>query len=306
MKIAVAGSKTISVKCLEWLVQQGEEIVSVFVNKDSKAALDWQESLKKKALAYNLNVCEENINKHVDFLKQQNIDALFSIQYGPLLKKEILNIPRLGCINLHNGDLPRYGGCGPVYHAMLNGEEQMAVTLHYMDENFDTGNIIAKKKVKIEENENSEELFEKVTLAGFELFKEQYYLIEENKNSRTPQTGNKLYYGMHVFDFGDPNQRLIQWDEDAKNIHNKIRTFTFPKRNWKASTYLQGEKIEISESKLENRDMKIKKYGQITDISSGKMFVAARDGIVSIGKINNVNAEKYCNDNKIEKNYYLG
>lgn len=231
MKIILAGSKTISVKCLEWLINEGENVHSVFVHKDKDANLDWQESLKEKAKEFGIITYDNNINKYTKELSDINPDILFSIQYGPLIKKNILDIPKLGCVNLHNGDLPRYGGCGPIYHAILNGENEIAVTLHYMDEQFDTGDIISKKHLKLKD-ETAGEVFEKITEAGFELFKQQFYLIKNENNKRLPQTGERLYYKKDDFDFNDPDQRIIKGNENTIELRNKIRAFTFPKRNW--------------------------------------------------------------------------
>ena len=97
-------------------------------------------------------------------------DFLFSIQYRPLVKAQILGMPTRGCFNLHFGLLPRYGGCYPVAWAILNGEQQAGVTFHHMAERFDEGDVVAQRSVPVTENTTARELFDSLSDTAAQLF----------------------------------------------------------------------------------------------------------------------------------------
>jgi len=169
-RVVVCGEKWVAEECIEFLYNREDTEVCAIVT----APKDWQADLISFGAKRRLKVFVGNINDYFDELACLQPDFIFSIQYRPLLKSAILNLPTSGCINLHFGLLPRYGGCYPIAWAILNGEKQAGSTLHYMVEKFDEGDIIAQTSVPIKEETTARELFDSMSKAAAKLFIDSY------------------------------------------------------------------------------------------------------------------------------------
>lgn len=145
-RVVVCGEKWVAERCLQFLYGRRDTEICAIV----AAPEDWQANLISFGTERRIKVFVGNINDYVDVLASLKPDYIFSFQYRPLLKTAILNLPLHGCVNMHFGLLPRYGGCYPVAWAILNGEKQAGVTLHHMVEGFDEGGIIAQATVPVE------------------------------------------------------------------------------------------------------------------------------------------------------------
>lgn len=177
-------------------------------------------------VAHRTKVYVGNINRYVDEIKRLEPDFIFSVQYRRLLRPEVLAIPRRGCINLHFGLLPRYGGCYPVAWAILNGESQAGVTLHYMTAHFDEGDVIAQRSVPVRPQTTARELFDALSEAGAALFQVQYPRLRRGEGQGWPQDATKrLYYDKHSIDF--ERDRWIDWQRCGVEVQRQICAFTF-------------------------------------------------------------------------------
>ncbi len=220
-KIVVMGKNKIAWECSKFLLEQKENIVGVVVG--GKA---WQESLETFAKENNLpywNFEKINSPEAVQKLKELEPDFIFSFQFDQILKKQVIEIPNKGCINLHFAFLPNYRGCHTIAKAMLNKEQFHGVTLHYMVEGIDSGNIISQKKVKIEKQWTARNLYDKLTEEGVNLFKETWPLLKEEKIEPKTQGKNFSYY----------DQNSVNYKELAKLDLNKfdswqIKAMIFP------------------------------------------------------------------------------
>jgi methionyl-tRNA formyltransferase len=153
-------------------------------------------------------------------------DFLFSIQYRRLLRPPLLRLPRCGCINLHFGLLPRYGGCYPVAWAILNGEQYAGVTLHYMTERFDEGDVIAQAAVPIGSATTARELFDVLSAGAVQLFADTYPALCRGAIKARPQDlSKKLYYTQDSLDF--ERDRRIDWQQSGVMIQRQICAFSF-------------------------------------------------------------------------------
>ena len=197
-RVVVCGEKHIAESCLHILNACGDTDICAVVASPQ----DWQADLIQWGVAHRVKVYVGNINRYVDEIKRLEPDFIFSIQCRRLLRPKILAIPRRGCINLHFGLLPRYGGCYPVAWAILNGESQAGATLHYMTEHFDEGDVIAQRSVPVRPHTTARDLFDELSAAGVALFEEQYPMLRRGESQALPQDSTqRLYYDKHSIDF---------------------------------------------------------------------------------------------------------
>ena len=165
------------------------------------------------------------------------------VAYGKILPKEILEIPKLGCINVHGSLLPQYRGAAPIQWAVLNGDKTTGITTMYMNEGMDTGDMILKEEVEISPEETTGELWGKLSKIGGNLLVETLKLIEEGKAPREKQSDDFSLAPMLSKEIA-----LIDWEEnDIYKIHNLIRGLN-PIMG--AYSYIDGKKIKFWRSKI--------------------------------------------------------
>ena len=221
-RVVVCGQKQVAERCLDFLFEQPDAEICAIVSSPQ----DWQADLISWGTARQIKVLAGNINDYLDELTELEPDFLFSLQYGPLLLSPILKLPSRGCINLHFGLLPRYGGCYPIAWAILNGEKQAGVTLHYMTEAFDEGDIIAQTSVPIGVETTARELYDSATRAAVDLFATTYPAICDGTiSTRKQDLSEKLYYPQNSIDF--QRDRVVDWHLTAPEIQRRICAFTF-------------------------------------------------------------------------------
>lgn len=227
-KIALLGKNTVAVNALETLLEKNVDIVLVCPNNSDMGENGWQLSLLKKANDYDLPVKQFSKIKHVssiEYLNTLNLDFIFSIQYDQIINQDVINTARYGAINLHFAPLPKYRGVSPVALAMLNGETEFGVSLHYMDPGVDTGDIISQKIFNIEDVENARKLYDLCVLKSSELFNDAIDRILARENARFCQDNSKaLYYSKDTVNF---KQNKINFNQCSKSLMNWIKAFIF-------------------------------------------------------------------------------
>ena len=159
-------------------------------------------------------------NEYQDILDLEP-DIIITCAYGQIVPEEVLNYPRLGCINIHASLLPKYRGASPIRSVIINGEKQTGITLMYMDKTLDTGDMIRQKRIDIDVLDNNETLSNKLSKLGAELIIEQLPYIIKGTNSRVKQDEKKAtYVGLITRE-----DEHLDFDDTADNIYNKIRAF---------------------------------------------------------------------------------
>ena len=175
LRIVYMGTPDFAVPCLEKLYENDYNICAVFTNPDKPKGRSQelsQSPVKEKALELGLKVIQPSTLKSENIIKMVldlAPDMIVVVAYGKILPKQILNIPRYGCINVHGSLLPKYRGAAPIQWAVINGDEITGVTTMRMDVGLDTGDIIAKKQVRVAEDETGGSLFDKLAAVGAEL-----------------------------------------------------------------------------------------------------------------------------------------
>ena len=242
MRLAVFAYHDIGYECLKFLIETSEEIVAVVTHGDDPNENIWFRSVAALARDYKLPVytpSNPNTPAFIQLMRELAPDLILSFYYRRLLSRELLDIPRLGGINLHGSLLPKYRGRSPVNWVLINGESETGVTLHTMIEEADAGDIIAQRRVPIDIEDTALTLYHKLTAQGLGLFKESFPLIKAGKAPRIPQDSRLA----SKFGGRRPEDGGIAWASSAWAIYNVIRAVTHPYPG--AFTFYGGKKLFI-------------------------------------------------------------
>lgn len=252
MKIVFMGTPDFAVPCLEKLIENGNDILGVFTQPDKKVGrkqVITPSEVKKSALEHNLDVYQPTTLKDGEAFKiieELAPEIIVVVAYGKILPKEIIDYPKYGCINVHASILPKYRGAAPIQWSVLNGDEETGVTIMQMDVGLDTGDIISVDKTKIDINETSEELFERLSVIGSNLLIKTLDNIKNNNVNLIKQDESKSNYASMI----DRSLCEIDWNKSAFEIHNKIRGLqTWPV----AITKYNGKNLKIHKSVLSDK-----------------------------------------------------
>ncbi len=241
MRVAVFGYHEIGYVCLEELVDFGAEVVCLFTHEDAPGEEIWFRKPVVIAEAHKIPVYTPETLKEVrwaELLRSLSPDIIFSFYYRNMIPKDILDIPKVGAFNLHGSLLPRFRGRAPVNWVLVAGEKETGVTLHYMVEKPDAGDIIAQKKCEIAFDDTAYTLFMKMADAARDLMREVLPQFRDNTFKSVPQKGPSSYFGGR-----GPEDGLISWGKDALSIYNLTRAVTHPYPG--AFTFLDGRKVYI-------------------------------------------------------------
>ena len=226
MRIIFMGTPDFARDSLNAIIDAGHEVLSVITVPDKPKGRGMKlipSEVKEYALEKGLEVLQpvklrendEILNK----IKALTPDLICVVAYGKILPKEILEIPKHGCINVHPSLLPRYRGPAPIQWAILNGDEKTGVTIMYLAEEMDAGDIILQKEVQILENETSGELWDRLSKIGANLLVEALKQIEKGKAPRIKQ-GKDFTIAPMI----EKSLSKINWEEKtAKEIKDLVR-----------------------------------------------------------------------------------
>jgi len=227
MKTVVFAYHNMGIASLDALFNQGFDIVAVFTHEDDPGENCWFGSVKNWAVKKNIAVYtteEVNSPQWIAKILAINPDIIFSFYYRKMICSEILDLPRIGAFNLHGSLLPSYRGRCPVNWVIINGEAQTGVTLHYMIEKPDAGDIVGQKAVAIEFSDTAKTLYDKLCGAARNLLDEVLPLIKKSEIPRRKQDLKAgSYYGGRR-----PDDGRIDWKKSADEIYNLIRAVTEP------------------------------------------------------------------------------
>jgi methionyl-tRNA formyltransferase len=240
-KIVVCAYHNVGCRCLAELLRQGARVEAVFTHEDSPTEEIWFGSVAELARRNGIpcHFTDVSMPENVALLEKIRPDYLFSFYYRFMIKKDVLEIPRLGALNMHGSYLPRYRGRVPVNWAVINGERETGATLHYMVEKPDAGDIVDQEKVGIEFTDTALDVFSRVTDAAERIIARAWPLLREGKAGRKAMNlAEGSYFGGRK-----PEDGLIDWNKSAVDIYNLVRGVTHPYPG--AFTFLKGEKILI-------------------------------------------------------------
>ncbi|WP_394866593.1 methionyl-tRNA formyltransferase [Paraclostridium bifermentans] len=245
MNILFMGGHELGAKTLEHLINNNVNVVGVVVSKNDN---DWYRGVDEVADKFNLNLYEEkNINDQnfLNKIKSLNLDLIVCVNFDQILKKDIINLPTIGCINTHASLLPKYRGRAPLNWAMINGEKYSGVTVHFIDEGIDTGDIILQEKIKIDEDDYICDLLNKVKNTYPKIVLNAIQSLENNNiNLIKPDLSKGFYVNKRNKDDGK-----IDFSKPSKDIMNFIKAISKPYPG--AFLYHNNKKIIIWRAHLD-------------------------------------------------------
>ena len=256
LKIILAGNNRAAINVLDFLLTQKIALVKhMVVVPYRKKVHSWHDSLydfaKSKKLKLVFHPRDINHPSFIAKIKKFAPDYIISVYYDQIFSKELINIPKYGCINIHPSLLPHYRGVSPLIWAIINGEKETGVTIHYINEEIDKGDIISQERIKISPSDTGYTLHlkaaDKIKTMFIKLFRK---LIENPKPKGRKQRGIGSYYSKK-----SPQKNLINWSDSATNIHNIVRALTKPLPG--AYTYFNYRKCYIWQTKLFNTKIPI-------------------------------------------------
>jgi len=244
LKIIYAGTPEFAVPALEALIQSGHQVVAVYTQPDRPAGRGRKlqfSAVKECALQHDIEVVQPQSFKQssdVEQLQQYSADLMVVAAYGIILPQVILNAPRLGCINIHGSLLPRWRGAAPIQRAILAGDRQTGITLMQMDEGLDTGAMLAKASVDIDEDTTAAELHDELKKVGADLLLNNLDAIESGRIKARQQDDSEACYAAKL----SKQEALIDWSKPAQQLHREIRAFN----PWPVShCLLHGKNVKI-------------------------------------------------------------
>lgn len=244
MKIVFMGTPDFSAGALDALVEAGHEIIAVVTQPDKPKGRSGQMQfppVKECALRHGLTVLQPvkiKTPEWVDKLRELKADVFVVAAFGQILSKEILDMPKYGCVNIHASLLPKYRGAAPINWAIINGEKETGVTIMQMNEGVDTGDMLSHVVVPIAPKETAESLFDKLAKAGAKLIVETLPKLEAGEIIPVPQDESQ---SSHV-KMMNKSLGKIDWNQDAVVIERLVRGLN----SWpSAYTYYQGKSVKL-------------------------------------------------------------
>lgn len=273
MRIVFMGTPEFAVPSLKLLLEQNYDVVAVVTQPDRpkgrKKTLT-PPPVKEAALSFGLPVLQPERMRSAEAvaaLAEWKPDLIVTAAYGQILPKAVLELPRLGCINVHGSLLPKYRGGAPIQRSIINGERSTGVTIMYMAEGLDTGDMISVIELPITDEDTSGSMFDKLSLAGAELLGTTLPSIIAGEVKSIPQQDDQATYAPNL----NREDERVDWSKSARAIFNQVRGLS-PMAG--AFTYLNGEVFKIWACAVPSEDDKGK-----TDVVPGTVVAADNSGI---------------------------
>ena len=308
MKIVFMGTPDFAKDSLSAIYDAGHEITAVVTVPDKPKGRGMKLipcEVKEYAIEKNIKVYQpEKLRENkeiVDTLKDINPDVICVVAYGKIIPKEILEIPKYGCVNVHPSLLPQYRGSAPIQWAILNGDKETGVTTMYLDEGMDSGDIILQTKTPIDKDETSGELWDRLSKIGAELLVETLEKIENKTAPRIKQPKEFTLAPML-----EKSQAKIDWEsKTAQEIKNLVRGLNpimgaYSVLNEKKIKFWKADKLSIDE--FINKYPEFKEYEyRFLEIDPGTVlyidkkeaiYIMAKEGIIKVLEIQGENSKR--------------
>ena len=292
MRIVFAGTPLFSVKPLQQLIKVGHDVTCVYTQPDRKTGRGQKfipPAVKVCAQENDIEVRQPLSLKSVEeaqYLKGLVPDIMIVVAYGMLLPQEILEIPKLGCLNIHASLLPKWRGAAPIQRSIEAGDQETGICIMQMDVGLDTGDVLLQEKIKIKKNDSTASLHDKLSTIGAEALLETINLIETNKIKPIKQKHSESTYAKKI----SKQEATIDWSHHSKTIDCRIRAFN----PWPVcQTTLKekririwlSENIELSAIQPNNGASKSIMPGTIIDINTYGIIVACGENAISIKQL---------------------
>lgn len=287
MKIVFMGTPDFAVGALEAVIQAGHQVTAVVTQPDKPKGRGKEVQMtpvKQCALKYGIPVFQPvkiKAPEAVEELRKYEADIFIVAAFGQLLSEEILTMPRLGCVNIHASLLPKYRGAAPIQWVIINGEKETGITIMQMDKGLDTGDMLLKCVVPIDEKETGETLHDKLCEAGAKLIVEALPKIEKGEIKPERQKEEEASYVTMI----KKSLGHIDWSNDAAVIERLVRGLN----SWpSAYTYYNKKTLKIWESESVEEKTSSgseKKAGSIEKVEKDAFYVNTGKGLLKVTEV---------------------
>ena len=273
IKVVFMGTPDFSVPVLEGLIEN-YHVVGVVSQPDRKVGRRQEvvySPIKELALKHDILVFQpEKIKTDYEDILALEPDIIITCAYGQIIPKEVLNYPKYGCINVHASLLPKLRGGAPIHHAIIDGYDKTGITIMYMDEAMDSGDIISQREVVIDKEDTMESLHDKLRIVGKELLLSTLPSILDGTNQRIKQDTSEVTYAYNI----KREEEYLDFSKSSLELYNQIRGLCpFP-----GSSCVIGEKeFKVYFARIEKIDTSDKKPGEVLHIYKDGLGIATSD-----------------------------
>jgi methionyl-tRNA formyltransferase len=275
------GTPDFALETLQGLIDAGLDLVGIYTQPDRPKGRGKKLAappVKELALEHNIPVFQPQklrATEAVAELQELAPDLIVVVAYGQILPQSVLDIPRLGCINVHASLLPKYRGAAPINKAVVDGETETGVTTMQMDIGLDTGDMLIKKSIAIGPNETAGELHDRLALVGREAMDETIVQLLDGSLVAEKQDDTLTCYASMM----KKEDGFIDWSRTATEVHNQVRGLA----PWPgAYTSLHGEVLKLAETVLSEGEGAL---GEVLSADADVVVVACGEGAVLIGAL---------------------
>lgn len=309
MKVVFMGTPDFSVPTLEEIIKAGHEVVGVVTQPDrprGRGKSVASPPVKVKASEYHIPVFQPAKVREESFISTLaglDPEIIVVVAFGQILPKEVLDLPKYGCINVHASLLPRYRGAAPIQWSIINGEKTTGITTMYMDVGLDTGDMLLQEEVTIDKEETGGSLHDKLSQVGGRLLVETLKRIKEGTVIRIKQDDSKSNYAKIL----DKKTGWIDFNKSASEIERLIRGLN----PWpSAYTSLDGKTLKIWKAEVLEENSS-GRPGEIIHLTREQIIVNTKSGVLSILELQlegkkRMKTDEFLRGYKIEKGTVLG
>ena len=311
MKILFMGTPDFALFSLKALVEAGENVIGVITQPDKPKGRGYTLTpppVKVYAMERGIPVYQPTTLRGEDFAKQLSEldpELIVVAAYGKILPANVLDYPKYGCVNVHGSLLPEYRGAAPMQRAIIDGKRETGITTMMMDVGLDTGDMLLKKAVTIEENDNFEDIHDKLGACGAEVLLATLAKIREGTLTRQKQDESLATYAAKI----EKSDCVIDFSNSAQAVHDRIRGLSPIPLSF---TYTpDGKMLKVTASEVAERDGACGEVGEVISLTGGKITVACGTGSVSLLSVlpegkKRMSAADFINGRKISVGDLLG
>ncbi len=283
LKIIFAGTPDFAASALAALIESEHEVVAVYTQPDRPAGRGRKlraSPVKELALKHDIPVLQPEKLKDAethDLLRSFNADVMIVAAYGLILPQAVLDIPRLGCLNIHASLLPRWRGAAPIQRAIAAGDKESGITIMQMDAGLDTGDILLLSTCPINDNDNGGDLHDRLAEMGASSILEALKDIESGNTKPIKQDDTLATYAHKL----DKKEAIINWHDSAENIERLIRAFN----PWPvAFTYINDKTLRIWQAQVlpNNSELEV---GTIISVNKIGIDISCGEGTLRLLKL---------------------
>ncbi|MGL5207528.1 MAG: methionyl-tRNA formyltransferase [Acidaminococcaceae bacterium] len=306
MRIVFMGSPDFAVDSLAALTENSQhELVAVITQPDrpkGRGQKVLMTAVKEYALNKKIPVLQPTkirTKEFVEELRALRPELIVVVAFGQFLPKDILQMPKHGCINVHASLLPKYRGAAPIHYAIMNGEKETGVTIMMMDEGMDTGAMLAKTVTQISGDMTMGVLHDQLKIAGAKLLIEVVEKLGKGTIEAVPQNNEEASYASLL----DKKIEKIEWSNTAQEIHDKVRGLN----PWPGAHTLlpDGRNLKIWKTKVVSKDYSDTRPGTIVELTKQGFLVACGKDSLEVNEVQpeskkKMAADVFCNGYKIK------